>query len=133
NRETCYFCESENRDARIICVVSSWHDLLAIEKTGGYKGMYHMLGGVISPLDGIGPEKLTISQLLQRVDKGVEELIITFNQTPEGEATAAFIAKKLEGVDINITCLARGMPIGSSLVYMDRLTIYKALSDRRPF
>jgi recombination protein RecR len=114
-------------------VVETWQELLAIEKTGGYRGVYHVLGGVISPLEGIGPENLTINQLLNRVHEGATELILAMNQTPEGEATSAFIASKLKGKSVVISCLARGIPVGSSLEYMDRLTLHKALSERRPF
>jgi recombination protein RecR len=129
----CTFCTSTKRDKNTICVIETWRDLIALEKTGGYKGMYHVLGGALCPLDGIGPENLTIKQLVERVDRGCTELIFAFNQTPEGEATAAYIATKLKGKQIRISCLARGLPVGSSLEAMDRLTVYKALSERRPF
>ncbi len=129
----CMFCADTRRDQGLICVVETWQELMAIEKTGGYKGVYHVLGGVICPLEGVGPENLTIEQLVSRVQTNVHELILATNQTPEGEATAAFIAHKLKGTKINVTCLARGIPVGSSLEYMDRITVYKALSERRPF
>ena len=130
----CLFCASPKRDQKLVCVVETWQELLAIEKTGGYQGVYHVLGGVIYPLEGIGPEDLTIVQLVDRVEQDkVRELILATNQTPEGEATAAFIASKLKGKTIKVSCLARGLPVGSSLEAMDRLTIYKALSERRPF
>ena len=129
----CPFCTALKRDKNVICVVETWRDLIAIEKTGGYQGMYHVLGGALCPLDGIGPENLTIKQLIERVEKGCSELIFAFNQTPEGEATAAYIAHKLKDKQIRISCLARGLPVGSSLEAMDRLTVYKALSERRPF
>ena len=129
----CTFCTSTKRDKQIICVVESWRDLIALEKTGGYQGMYHVLGGALCPLDGIGPENLTIKQLVERVEKGCNELIFAFNQTPEGEATASYIAHKLKGKNVRISCLARGLPVGSSLEAIDRLTVYKALSERRPF
>lgn len=131
--KVCSFCMSAKRDKQVICVVESWRDLIALEKTGGYLGMYHVLGGALCPLDGIGPENLTIKQLLERVDKGCGEIIFAFNQTPEGEATASYIAHKLKGKPVKISCLARGLPVGSSLEAMDRLTVYKALSERRPF
>jgi recombination protein RecR len=141
--QTCYFwqevdkpcslCNSPKRDKAVICVVETWQELMAIEKTGGYHGMFHVLGGVICPLDGIGPEQLTIDALIKRVDEDVVEIILATNQTPEGEATAAFIASKFKGKKITISCLARGIPVGSSLEFMDRLTVYKALSERRPF
>lgn len=129
---SCLFCKAKDRDESVVCVVETWHELLAIEKTGGYNGLYHVLGGVICPLDGIGPEDLTINALLKRVDT-TQEIILATNQTPEGEATAAFIASKLKNNDIKISCLARGIPVGSSLETMDRLTVYKALSERRLF
>ena len=130
----CVLCSNQKRDQSVVCVVETWQELLAVEKTGGYNGTFHVLGGVICPLDGIGPEDLTIDQLVERVKKnGIKELILATNQTPEGEATAAFIGKKMQGLPVTISCLARGIPVGSSLEYMDRLTVYKALSERRPF
>lgn len=130
----CVFCSSEKRDRSLICVVETWQELLAIEKTGGYTGLYHVLGGVISPLEGIGPENLTIAMLQERVQKDAPlEIILAMNQTPEGEATSSFIAKKLKPLGCKISCLARGIPVGSHIESMDRLTVYKALSERRPF
>jgi recombination protein RecR len=108
--------------------------LLAIEKTQGYMGVYHVLGGVISPLEGISVDDLTIEPLIERIEhKNINEVILATNQTPEGEATAAFIARKLRDKNVVVSCLARGLPVGSSLEAMDRLTVYKALSERRPF
>jgi len=130
---SCSYCSSSKRDQGIICVVETWQELLSIEKTGGYTGVYHVLGGAICPLDGIGPEDLKIDQLVARVNEQCKEIILATNQTPEGEATASYIAVKLKGKDIHISCLARGIPVGSSLEYMDRLTVYKALCERRPF
>ena len=129
----CLFCSAVNRNRNVICVVETWQELLAIEKTGGYSGVFHILGGVICPLEGIGVEDLTIVNLVKRVDEGASEVILALNQTPEGEATAAYIANKLKGKPVVISCLARGLPVGSSLESMDRLTVYKALSERRPF
>jgi len=128
----CQFCKSFKRNKAIVCVVASWQDLLAIEKAGSFNGVYHVLGGILSPIDGIGPEQLTIEQLLKRVES-VKELIFAFNQTPEGETTAAYIVNKLKGRQVKITCLAQGMPVGSSLEFMDRLTVYKALAQRKEF
>lgn len=128
---SCVFCSAKDRDSSTICVVETWQELLAIEKTGGYQGLYHVLGGAISPLEGVGPEDLTVEQLVRRVNNPVAELILAMNQTPEGEATAVYIANKFKGSSIKITSLARGVPVGSSLEYMDRLTVYKALSERR--
>jgi recombination protein RecR len=129
----CFLCSSTRRNNSVVCVVETWQELLAIEKTGGYQGVYHVLGGSISPLDGLGPEDLTIEALVVRADSGIEEIILATNQTPEGEATAAYIASRLRDKPVKISCLARGIPVGSSLEYMDRLTVYKALSERRPF
>ncbi len=128
----CSFCDSPKRDRSIICVVETWQELIALEKTGGYSGLYHVLGGALCPLEGIGPENLTVNKLVTRLE-GVKEIILATNQTPEGEATAAFVAQSLKHASIKISCLARGIPVGSSLEFMDRITVYKALSERRPF
>lgn len=134
NVQGCMFCLSKRRDQSLVCIVETWQELLSIEKTNGYNGVYHILGGVICPLEGVGPEDLTIKQLIARVESGgLVEVVFAMNQTPEGEATAAFIASKLAGKAVKISCLARGLPVGSSLNSMDRVTVYKALSERRPF
>lgn len=130
----CLFCDSSRRDQGIICVVEMWYDVFAIERTGNYQGVYHVLGGALSPLDGVGPDELSIQCLVDRIGKyGCKELILAMNQTPEGEATSAFIAHQLKQSSVAITCLARGIPVGSSLETMDRLTIAKALVERRLF
>lgn len=132
--QSCIFCSSTKRDQSMVCVVETWQEILAIEKTKGYNGVYHVLGGAMCPLDGVGPEDLTINDLVKRVNKGeIKEIILATNQTPEGEATAAFIVRKLKEKNVVISCLARGLPVGSLLESMDRLTVYKALSERRPF
>jgi recombination protein RecR len=134
NKIGCVFCLSEKRDQGLVCVVETWQELLSIEKTKGYNGVYHVLGGVVSPLEGVGPEDLTIKELVSRVESGgIVEIVFATNQTPEGEATAAFIATKLKNKIVKISCLARGLPVGSSLDAMDRVTVHKALSERRPF
>lgn len=130
---TCSYCMSSKRNQRLICVVETWQDLIAIEKTGGYQGVFHVLGGSISPLDGMSAQDLTIDALVVRVLQGVDEVILATNQTPEGEATAAYIAHKLKPYSVSVSCLSRGVPVGASLESMDRLTVYKALSERRPF
>ena len=130
--ESCIFCQSAKRDQSLICVVETWYDLLAIEKTSGYHGVYHILKGALCPLEGVGPEELTIKPLLKRALEA-KEIIFATNQTPEGQATASYIAKKLEHINVKLSCLARGVPMGSLLGAMDRLTVYKALSERRPF
>ena len=133
----CMFCADTKRDQSLICVVETWQDLLVIEKTEGYNGLFHVLGGAICPLEGIGPQDLAIDPLIKRVrDSNIKEIILATNQTPEGEATAAFIARRLKDaitISCAVSCLARGVPVGSSLEFMDRVTIYKALSERRPF
>lgn len=129
----CIFCSSLKRDKRVICVIESWRDLIKIEKSEGYRGLYHVLGGLICPLDGISAEDLTIKQLIDRVIQGCDELIFALRQTPEGEATVAYIASKLKNYDVKISCIATGLPVGSSLESMDRLTVSKALIERRPY
>jgi len=129
----CIFCGNAKRVQSVVCVVENWFEVMSIERTQAYDGVYHVLGGAICPLEGVGPEDLTIDQLIARVGGGVKELILATSQTPEGEATAAFIASKLKDVEVTISCLARGMPVGSSISAMDRVTVYKALSERRPF
>lgn len=128
----CLFCSAPKRNKSIVCVVETWQDLLAIERTSGYNGLYHVLCGVICPLEGVGPEDLTISKLVER-SVNTEEIVLALSQTPEGEATASFINNKLESTAVKLTCLARGVPVGSSLQYMDRVTLHQALTERRPF
>ena len=131
----CTYC-APKRDHSVVCVVETWHELIAIEKTEGYKGTYHVLGGVLSPLEGIEPQDLRIEQLLEKVQENstlIKEVILATNQTPEGEATAAYIARKLQDFNLSITCLARGVPVGSSLEFIDKVTVYKALAERRLF
>jgi recombination protein RecR len=130
---SCLICAPSHREQTIICVVETWHDLYAIEKTGAFKGSYHILGGALYPLEGVGPDDLSIPQLKERVRTGVQEIILAMNQTPEGEATAAFVVRSLQGSPVTITCLARGVPVGSSLEFMDRLTVHKAITERRSY
>ena len=133
--DLCSICSSDRRDKSKICVVETWHDLIAIEKTDDYNGLYHVLGGSLCPLEGIGPDDLTVDALVKRI-RGesfeVIEVILATNPTPEGEATASFIASKLEGTP-KISRLASGIPIGYSLEQMDKVTIHKAMVGRRPF
>lgn len=133
-KRACMFCGNASRDQQTVCIVERWQELLAIEQTRGYTGSYHVLGGIIYPLEGVGPDDLTIDALVHRIEKNkIKEIIFALSQTPEGEATAAYIASKLKQHDITITSLARGLPVGSSLGSMDRLTVFKALSERRSF
>jgi len=133
NRDLCVICSDRSRDRSIICVVETWHDLLALEKLGDFKGVYHVLGGALCPLEGIGQNELAIAELLERIDSSVTEVIFATNATPEGEATASYIASKLLSKPCVISKLASGVPTGSTLEYMDRITIHKALAGRRPF
>ena len=131
--DPCPICSDESRDRSIICVVEEPLDVLAIERTHSYFGLYHVLHGVIAPTEGIGPEDLKISQLIERVRGGsgtVREIIIATNPNLEGEATARYIARQLEGSGIKITSLARGLPIGGDLEYADEITLSRALSGR---
>lgn len=130
--EECAICSSSGRDKTIICVVETWLDLQAIEKMGDFRGVYHVLGGALCPLEGIGPDNLSINALVKRITPEVRELIFATNPTPEGEATASFISSKIM-IPVQTSKLASGVPIGASLEYMDRITIHKALSGRRPF
>jgi len=130
---TCLYCSDRSRDHSIVCVVATWQDLLMIERTRSFSGVYHVLGGVIFPLNGIGPDDLTVDELVQRVDESVKEIVFTINQTPEGEATAAFIAKKLQGRNVYLSCLAKGIPIGAMLEGIDKITIHKAMQGRHSF
>jgi len=129
----CVFCSSPRRDKTIICVIQSWQEVLSIEKTGGYNGVYHILGGLLCPLEGVGPDDLKIQTLVNRVTDEIKEIILALDQTPEGEATSAYIADALKGKNVMLSCFSRGMPVGSSLEMLDRLTVFKALSERRPW
>jgi recombination protein RecR len=133
--DLCPICRDEGRANGMICVVEGPGDQLAIEESGKYKGRYHVLHGVLSPLDGIGPEDLKIRELISRLNGGeIEEVIIATNPTTEGEATASFLAKLLFERDQNlkITRIALGVPMGGDLKYMDRMTVEHALSSRLP-
>jgi len=132
--DLCSICASPSRDEKIICVVETWLDLMAIDNAGGYNGVYHVLGGALCPLEGIGPSKLRIEDLVKRLDNsGVKEVILATNPTPEGEATASYISSKISRCEIPVSRLASGVPIGANLEHLDRVTISKALIGRRPF
>lgn len=129
--EVCGICTDARRDHAVICVVEQPADLLSLERTREYRGVYHVLGGALSPLDGVEPDDLRISQLLARVERnGVEEVVLATNPTMTGEATAAFIADRLRG-RTRVTRLASGLPVGSDLEYADEVTLGRALSGRR--
>lgn len=133
----CAICRDPGRDQRKLCVVEEPLDVLALERTGEFKGRYHVLHGAISPIDGIGPERLKIRELLGRADEAsrdgaaFEEVIIATNPTLEGEATAMYLAERLEAVVGSVTRIARGLPVGGDLEYADEVTLIRALQGRR--
>lgn len=129
-RELCRICSSERRQRDLICVVEKPGDILAFERTGTFPGVYHVLGGSISPLDGIGPGDLNFARLWERASQGKVELILALNTNAEGEATATYIAQKLQGTPAKVSRLARGIPVGSELEYVDELTVQRALEGR---
>lgn len=129
--ELCPICTDTARDRTTICVVENSQDVLAFERTREYKGLYHVLHGLISPMDGIGPDQLTIKELLKRIGTGeVAEAIMATSPTVEGEATAMYIARLLKPMGIKVTRLAYGMPVGGNLEYADEVTLYRALEGR---
>ncbi len=130
--DPCPTCSNPSRDQEVICVVEEPLDVIALEKTGVYKGLYHVLHGALSPQEGIGPKDLRINELLQRMHSGkVREVILATNPNFEGEYTAAFIKDKLKSLDVHITALARGLPLGGDLEYADEGTLSRALEGRR--
>lgn len=130
--ELCPFCRDPHRDRSKICVVEEPHNILPVETTRVYDGLYHVLHGSISPLRGIGPEQLRIRELLGRLEKGgVEEVILATNPTVEGEATAVYLARLLKPLGVKVTRIAMGIPVGSDLEYADEVTMSKSLENRR--
>ncbi len=129
--ELCAICSDPRRDVAILCAVEEASDIGAIERTGEYRGLYHVLGGRLSPLDGIGPDDLTIPQLVRRLDGGVREVIIATNPSLEGEATALYLQGQIVSQGLIVTRIARGLPVGGDLEYADGVTIAQALSARR--
>jgi recombination protein RecR len=130
--ELCHICRDPRRDGALICVVEDAADIGAIERAGEYRGQYHVLGGRLSPLDGVTPDDLTIPQLLRRVqDGGVREVILATNPSLEGEATALYVQRQLATFGLTVTRIARGLPVGGDLEYADGVTIAQALSARR--
>jgi recombination protein RecR len=131
-RERCEICESAQRDAGLVCVVEEALDVLALERTGGYRGKYHVLQGVLSPIEGIGPDDLKIKQLIGRVGQGeINEVILATNPSMEGDATALYLQQHLEPLGVRVTRLARGLPVGGDLEYADQNTLLRALSGRQ--
>ncbi len=131
DKDPCEYCSSPTRDRSIICVVQDSRDVIAIERTKEYKGLYHILGGAISPMEGIGPEDLRIAQLMARLDSTVEEVILATNLTVEGETTAMYISRVLKPLGVKTTRIARGIPSGADLEYTDEATLANAIEGRR--
>ncbi len=132
DRELCAVCEDESRDRSVICVVSDAKTVIAMEKVREYRGLYHVLHGVLSPLNGITPDQLRIKELLSRIESGeVQEVIVATNADVEGETTAMYIARLLRPFDIKVTRLAYGISVGTDIEYADEITLYRALQGRQ--
>jgi len=132
--EQCAICTNQLREKQTICVVENIRDIIAIESTGSFRGMYHVLGGVISPINGIGPEELNVSALIERVkQEGTQEVIMAISPTIEGDTTIFYISKMLNGLNINISTIARGVSFGGELEYTDELTLARSISARMPY
>ena len=132
--EECEICQDARRDRKTICVVERPVDVLALEESGEYRGLYHVLGGVINPLDFVGPEDLTIGELIKRVGEGgIIEVILAMNPTVEGEATAVYIKNRLGGQKVEVTRLGSGLPVGGDLEYADKGTVSRAINGRRGY
>lgn len=132
DRETCPICADEERDHSVICVVTDARAVMAMEKVREFRGVYHVLHGLISPMNGITPDRLKIRELLSRVGEGeIEEVIVATNPTVEGEATAMYLSKLLRPLGVRVTRLAYGVPVGADLEYADEITLFRALEGRR--
>jgi len=130
--DPCPFCTDERRDRTLLCVVAEAKDIFALERTSAYKGRYHVLGGLISPMDGIGPAQLRVKELIERIgSESPYEIIIATNPNAEGEATALYLSRLISPLGVNVTRLAYGLPIGGDLDYADEITLAKALEGRR--
>lgn len=131
--ETCYLCLDEERDQSCVCVVAEVEDLWAMERAGSYKGVYHVLGGVLSAIDGVGPDNLTLNHLINRIKEGkIKEVIIALSATLEGQTTAHYLADRMKDLGVKMTRIAHGMPVGGELDYLDEGTISAALKARMP-
>lgn len=130
--DPCLYCTSATRSHKTICVVEEPHSILSVEKTRQFSGLYHVLGGSLSPLQGVGPEQLKIKSLIERLKGGeVEEIILATNPTAEGEATAVYVSKLVKPLGVRVTRIAMGIPVGSDLEYADEITMLKAMEGRR--
>ena len=134
DRDPCRICSDSNRDPKTICIVEGPFNIMSIENSGGYRGLYHVLHGTISPLNGIGPEELRLRNLIPRLEKhDVDEVIVATNPTSEGEATALYLSRLLKPLGVRVSRIASGLPVGSDLEYADGTTISRALSGRRDY
>jgi len=132
--DICNICSNHSRDSRTVCVVENIRDVMSIENTQQYRGVYHVLGGIISPMDGIGPADLEIDSLLKRVEKGeIDEVIFALSTTMEGDSTNFYIFKKMKGHNVKITTLARGVSIGDEIEYTDEVTLGRSIVNRMLF
>ena len=130
--ELCEYCSNDRRDPALVCVVEEARDIVAVEKTGEFRGRYHVLGGAISPIDGVGPDDLRIAELLARIpSEGIEEIIVATNPNVEGEATGMYLARLITPLGIKVTRIASGLPVGGDLEYADEVTLGRALEGRR--
>ena len=129
--DPCRICTDGRRDSQLVCVVERTPDLQAIDRSGAFRGQFHVLEGALSPLDGVGPEELRVSELLMRVERGVGEVILATNPTVEGDATALYLARLLKPLGVRVSRIARGMSVGAELEYTDSSTIGRALEERR--
>ena len=133
DQDPCRVCQDPKRNREILCVVSSPEDLIALEKSGGFRGLYHVLHGVLSPLEGVGPKDLRLSELLSRLQGGeVKEVILATSPSVEGEATAQYLSQIIKPMNVRVTRIARGVPMGGDLQYIDELTLSKSLENRSP-
>jgi recombination protein RecR len=129
--DPCKICSNGGREHSTICVVAEPKDMIAVEKTGGFKGLYHILGGLISPLDGVEPDSLRIKELLARIDSDVREIVLAINPSIEGEATTGYLMKLIRPTGVRLTRIAYGLPIGSEMDYADEVTLTKSFEGRR--
>ncbi|MEO5768600.1 MAG: recombination mediator RecR [Polyangia bacterium] len=133
DRDPCGICADARRDGGVVCVVAQPQDVVAVERAGGFRGRYHVLHGLLAPLDGIGPEDLRVSELIRRCGDGISEVILATSPSVEGEATAMYIAKTLRPIGIRTTRIATGVPMGGELEYADHVTLARAIDGRREF
>jgi recombination protein RecR len=134
DHKRCDVCENPRRSEGVICIVEDFSDLMAIESTAQFKGKYHVLGGLISPMDGIGPDDLNISMLISRVENGlVEEVMMALSATVEGDTTMFYLAKKLKPFGVTVTCIARGIAVGGEIEYADEVTLGRSIAQRTEY